>query len=160
MQNIESSAYLGYRNIEFSKPFSLQGMDRETYHWRPLYCNLLSSGIFHKPGHCYDLPCHSKVYKIHWEGCHYCSCYKCLDLDHKICYWYLWMSHLGKTNWLSSIRRYCALKRKRKQGAVTVFTWASKDGMSVIDNVLVNMVVKNIPFKECYHASHITVFMR
>ena len=70
------------------------------------------------------------------------------------------MSHLGKTNWLSSIRRYCALKRKRKQGAVTVFTWASKDGMSVIENVLVNMVVKNIPFKECYHASHITVFMR
>lgn len=72
------------------------------------------------------------------------------------------MSDLGKTSWLSSIRRLlnCALKRKRKQVAVTVFTWASKDGMSVIDNVLVNMVVKNIPFKECYHASYKTVFMR
>lgn len=51
-------------------------------------------------------------------------------------------------------------KRKRKQGAVTVFTWASKGGMSVIDNVLVDMVVKNIPLRECYHASYITVFMR
>ena len=30
----------------------------------------------------------------------------------------------------------------------------------VIDNVPVNMVVKNIPFKESYHASYITVFMR
>lgn len=72
------------------------------------------------------------------------------------------MSHLGKTNWLSSIRMLlnCALKRKRKQGAVKVFTWASKDGVSVIDDVLVNTVVKYIPFKECYHASYITVLIR
>ena len=53
-------------------------------------------------------------------------------------------------------------KKKKKTRRCHSIHWGLKRRYVIdnADNVPVNMVVKNIPFKESYHASYITVFMR